>query len=248
MDAECEELGLNEAECAEYHERQRVGGTGETGKWQLKQREDGTYFRFNPETGEVQPVDVSVLPDPVQELEDDLVGLTPVVEPDPRTTPGTPSSIAKPGLETPYYQDAYGELYDRGGNPITEAQRKRLLGSISGTDPYAAAADARDAQRLAEQIRAQRIREAQDAADAIQQRLQAAQAARLEGARFAVTPSMGNGYFPGLGPSSPIVRQGLADPFQYQPIGFNPERGVDINEQQIARDLQMIRAAAGQGA
>jgi hypothetical protein len=108
------------------------------------------------------------------------------------------------------------------------------------SDQYAGARDARDQTRLNEQIRAARLAEAQNAIDNQRQRMMM----RLEGSQWALPPDTG-GYFPGLMPTSPLVKTGLADPLRAQPVQFNADAGMDPG--QIERDLAMIRGAAGVG-
>lgn len=170
-------------------------------------------------------------------LMDDLkgLGLTPV---DPEPDNPTPYYLRKGGDDATFFESPYGELYDRKG--IVGSDRLKRLGVLgvgSGSDPYAGNRDARDATRLQEQIRAQRIQEVQAAQDAIMQRQQA----RLEGARYAVTPSMraSGGYFPGLEPNSPLVNTGLAQPLQYQNVSYAPDAAAD--PAQIQRDLALLR-------
>lgn len=126
---------------------------------------------------------------------------------------------------------------------ITAADARKLLfgDSLGSSDPYAGA-------RLAEQIRANRMQEVLAAQNAITQRTQNALSNRLEGSKFAITPDMAaSGYFPGLGPNSPVVHAGLADPFKFQPVAFNPDMGLNVNQDQLASDLARLRGAAGVG-
>lgn len=100
-------------------------------------------------------------------------------------------------------------------------------------------------QELAEQIRHARMAEAQAAADAASQRFQAMMQARLQGAKYAITPSMAaSGYFPGLSPTSALVRAGVADPLSFTPSYFNPASiNAGPNPDQLSRDLAAIRGA-----
>lgn len=123
-----------------------------------------------------------------------------------------------------------------------------LNGTSTGAMSQADAGNlaARQAE-LAERAREARMQEAQAAADAAAQRQQAMMDARLAGAKYAVTPSMAaSGYFPSLGPTSPLVRSGLAEPLSFQPSYFNPASvGTGPSPEQIARDLAAVRGAAG---
>ena len=119
-------------------------------------------------------------------------------------------------------------------------------GAPTAYDPAGMANVAVRQQELAEQIRHQRMQEAQAAADAAQARFQSMMQARLEGAKYAVTPSMAaSGYFPGLSPTSALVRAGVADPLSFQPSYFNPASiNTGPSGDTIARDLAAIRGAA----
>lgn len=138
-----------------------------------------------------------------------------------------------------------------GGTGASAEGISAATGSSGYNDPYAGEANARANAAAAEAVRARRIAEVQDAADAMQQRVQQAQQARLAGAQYSLTPDMTSGpnagYFPAFGPSSPLVRTGLIDPMRFTAQSFDPERGVNQNEAQIAKDLQMIRSIAGYG-
>ena len=141
------------------------------------------------------------------------------------------------GAKTPWLVDpSTGLYYDRQGNLAPKYVQDQLSSTVGGgsSDPYAGAREARAARSAA-------IQEAMNAID--MQRLR--QQATLEGAKFAVTPSMtaSGGYMPGLEPNSPAVRSGLADPFKYAPTPYNAGFGED----QMAKDLQMIRRIAGVG-
>lgn len=107
-----------------------------------------------------------------------------------------------------------------------------------GGDPYAGAANDRAERGLQEQIRQNRLQEAQDAIENQRQRM----LLRLEGAQYPY-PSQTGGYFPMLTPTSPLVKSGLADPFQATAVPFDPNVGTD--QAQIEKDLAMIRGAAG---
>jgi len=135
-----------------------------------------------------------------------------------------------------------GLLYDRSG----KLQPQWVHDSVYGDggpggsgDPYAGA-------KFSEQVRAQRIAEAQNAIDMQMQRVQAAQQARLEGAGFAVPP--GTTHFPQAGPNDPAVRAGLISPVPITPVAFNPERitSPDVFTQ-AQSDLARIRGMAGVG-
>ena len=148
------------------------------------------------------------------------------------------------GSSDPFSVDRYGELYySNTGKPVPLNVRERVLGQ-TGLDPYGAEENARANTRLAEQVRAQRISEAMEAIDNYRAKINAAQDARLQGAGFAVAP--GQTHFPGLGPQSPIVRAGLADPFPIQQrVAFDPNLVLDPSNQWQA-DLARIRAGAMQ--
>lgn len=143
------------------------------------------------------------------------------------------------------YGEAGAATGVRSGGELDATERKRVLGAYGygdADDPYAGARDARDATRLAEQIRAQRISEAQDAIAMRRQSIQAYQQAQLEGAGFSLP--QGTEYFPQLGPNSPAVRSGLADPFRVNPVAFDPSMVLDPG-QQWQQDLARLRAGAG---
>jgi len=111
-------------------------------------------------------------------------------------------------------------------------------GGGGGGDPYAGAANARAERALAENIRQNRIQEAMNAIDLQTMR----QRASLAGAQFAAPTDTG-GYFSQMGPESPIVKMGLADPMKFTPTPYN----ANISDEQIAKDLAMIRSRAGVG-
>lgn len=115
--------------------------------------------------------------------------------------------------------------------------RRDYLGDGAGggsSDPYAGAANARAERALQETIRGNRVAEAQAAIQNIMDR----QKLRLDAAQFAVP--LGTQYAPGLTPGSPVVRSGLAEPFQLTPVPFNADAGTD--PAQIAKDLAMLRS------
>lgn len=110
-------------------------------------------------------------------------------------------------------------------------------GGVGGAgNPYAGEANRRADEAAARAARAAAINEAMNAIDLQTVR----QKAQLAGAQFAAPTDTG-GYFPQLGPNSPIVRSGLADPMRFTPISYNP----NISQDQTAKDLQMIRSLAG---
>jgi len=136
-----------------------------------------------------------------------------------------------------------GLLYLPNGSIAPEWVHENVYGEggPGGTsDPYAGNRDARDQQRLNEQIRSARLGEAQNAIDNQRQRMMM----RLEGSQWALPPG-NNGYFPAVGPGDPLVKSGLASPQMAQPIAFNADAGSD--PAQIEKDLAMIRQAAGVG-
>lgn len=238
------------------------GGTETGGTWSLVEGNDGKTYERNSKTGETRlapPQFQSA--DPNSGLRKDLVdlGLVPLDAPDAYDqqqydqakdwanmgrSAGTAEiagqqSYQETGSRSPYLTDEYGELYERDGTKITEAARKRLLGSASGGgsgDPYAGAQNARAERAQQEQIRQNRIAEAMNAIDLQTVRQKAA----LAGAQFAAPTDTG-GYHAGMMPTSPAVRAGLVDPLKFTPVPYN----ANIGDAQIAKDLAMIRGAAG---
>lgn len=154
------------------------------------------------------------------------------------------------------FADQYGNIVNQKGGNVTEAERKRLVGQYggsSGTDNTVGLANlaqrqAEEARRIqewerqqAERERAQRIAEAQDAIQMQQERRRAYLAAQMEGAGFSLP--QGTTHFPGLGPDSPAVRSGLADPFRVSPVAYNPSMVLEQGNWQA--DLARLRAGSG---
>jgi hypothetical protein len=144
------------------------------------------------------------------------------------------------------------DLY--GANPafawrrLTKAEQEAFISDYNASGGMTAYESA----TLAETQRQHRLADVYNAMDAITQRVQAAQKARLEGAQLAATPDMltgpNAGYFPNLGPNSPLVQAGLTQPFKFQPVPLNPDAvAQQATPEQAALDLQRIRAAAGVG-
>jgi hypothetical protein len=228
------------------------GGGSDSGEgtWtQAEQGTDGKWWQYNSKLGtwrETTP------PPTADSLEGDIRGLLPL-DPDagndvpyylrdPNQSPGAEFSSDPRGnlIDNRYLEYGAGGLTGmRPGGELDATERKRVLGSYGAADgsgdPYAGA-------RFAEQIRAQRISEAMQAIDNRRMAINAAQQARLEGAGFAVSPNMT--HFPGLGPQSPIVRAGLADPFPIQQrVAFDPNLVMDTGNQ-WQQDLARIRAGS----
>ena len=150
---------------------------------------------------------------------------------------GTLESARNTVISSPYKYDQFTWLWiDRAtGKVAPEWVQNRGIG---GGDPYAGAANSRAERGLQEQIRQNRIQEAMNAIDLQTMR----QRASLAGAQFAAPTDTG-GYFPQMGPESPLVRSGLADPMKFTPTPYN----ANISDEQIAKDLAMIRSRAGVG-
>jgi|SRR5581483_1487552 len=179
--------------------------------------------------------------------------------------PGFPGYFYNPTTDDIRIATGYGNASARDdvGNPIvgapsvstrslTKAEdaefRRRYAAFVQaqGGDASGGAAAGGSGGPSPETVRANRMAEVQNAIDALDQRVRAAQQARLTAAQYAVTPDMReSGYFPALGPASPLVRAGLAEPLRFQPIAFNPERGLELDARQTARDLAAIRGLAG---
>ena len=124
------------------------------------------------------------------------------------------------------------------GGELDATERKRVLGSMGLTDAAGGAGDPYAGAREARAARAAAIAEAMNAIDIQTLRQKAA----LAGAQFAAPTDTG-GYFPQLGPNSPLVRSGLADPMRFTPTPYNAQVGGD----QAASDLAMLRSLAGVG-
>lgn len=216
------------------------GEDADTGKLQYKtDPATGQSFTFNPTTGER-----TVLAPLEQDLRD--LGLLPLTDDpnyyvsSPETTPNAEFSVDPRGnvidnrylryTDTPTGSQLSGVAK---GGELDATERKRVLGALGASDgagdPYAGAREARAARAAA-------IDEAMNAIDLTVLRQKAA----LAGAQFAAPTDTG-GYFPQLRPSSPLVRSGLADPMRFQPTPYN----ANIDDAQIAKDLAMIRGAAG---
>ena len=230
------------------------GGDGTWSKPFEEPTGSGQYWVYNSTSGEIKPFEQGPYADTGGSLEDDLaaIGLTPVTTNPRRTidTRGFGSRMGSTHDETPYATDEFGEIYYRSGSPVTEALRKRLVGSGvgdgSGTDNTVGLANL--AQRKyeferqqAEQERAQRIEEAMSAIDQQAERRRAYLSAQLEGAGFSLPK--GQEYFPALSPTSPAVRSGLADPFRVNPVNYDPSLALTQGNWQA--DLARIRAGSG---
>jgi len=205
----------------------------------------GNWFVWNSTTGEATPYVEGPYAPLTKDLQD--LGLLPLTTDEnyyvssPEATPNAEFSMDPRGN---LIDNRYLQRSDPTGPPTSIAQggeldateRKRVLGSMglsdAASDPYAGAREARAARAAA-------IAEAMNAIDLQVMR----QKATLAGAQFAAPTDTG-GYFPQFGPNSPNVRSGLADPMRFTPVPYNANVGGDA---QIAKDLAMIRRAAGVG-
>ncbi|MCR4342018.1 MAG: hypothetical protein NUW01_19245 [Gemmatimonadaceae bacterium] len=209
-------------------------GSGE-GTWTKPERgKDGKWYSYNSKSGEYKeveapPTDASHLAPLFEDLQN--LGLLPLTD-DPNYYISNPD--VSPNATR--FVDQYGNIVDQQAQPVTEAERKRLVGQFGDGGDNGAASRAE--RGLQEQIRQNRINEAMNAIQLQTMR----QKASLAGAQFAAPMDTG-GYFPQMGPDSPIVRSGLADPMKFTPTPYN----ANIGDEQIAKDLAMIRSRAGVG-
>ena len=209
--------------------------TGAEGTWSKEERgKDGKWYSRNSKTGEwkevpAPPTDASHLAPLFEDLQN--LGLLPLTD-DPNYYISNPD--VSPNATR--FVDQYGNIVDQQAQPVTEAERKRLVGQFGDGGDNGAASRAE--RGLQEQIRQNRIAEAMDAIQLQRMR----QTASLEGAQFAVNPENGP-YFPNMSPTSPLVRSGLSDPLKFQPVPYN----ANIGDEQMAKDLQMLRSRAGVG-
>jgi hypothetical protein len=210
------------------------GGDTSTGTWSkpFEQPEgSGRYYIYNSTSGETKPYEQG----PYAPLEQDLrdLGLLPLTS-DPNYYISNPD--VSPNATR--FVDQYGNIVNEQNQPVTEAERKRLVGQFGDGDGGDNGAASRAERGLQEQIRQNRIAEAMSAIDLQTMR----QKASLAGAQFAAPTDTG-GYFPQMGPNSPLVRSGLADPMQFTGVPYSSAVGGD----QSAQDLAMIRRLAGVG-
>ena len=247
---------LQEGDGGASGERPLPGGGTDSGGKVIRQGQDGQYYEL------VNGRWVLIPGMPGEGLTTDLreLGLVPLasiggVENEPQATSAedfaTSGSIgrtrdratAKANIDTSalWVDPNSGLLYTQDGKIAPQWVHESVYGEGGpGGDPYAGAANDRAERGLQEQIRQNRLQEAQDAIDNQRQRMMM----RLEGAQYAL-PSGTQGHFPGLTPTSPLVRSGLAEPLRAQPVAFNADVGMD--QGQIEQDLMRIRAAAGVG-
>jgi hypothetical protein len=222
------------------------GDGGSEGTWSkpFEQPEgSGKYYIYNSTSGETKPYtegpyaeQTSTGQSHLAPLLDDLVNLG-LVSPNVGRDYGAVEQFNNEAAASPYRKDPYTGLWvERASGKVAPEWVQKAQGDA--TDPYAGNREARAAAGEARAARAAAINEAMNAIDLQTMRQKAA----LAGAQFAAPTDTG-GYFPQLGPGSPLVRSGLADPMKFTPVPYN----AGIGEDQTAKDLAMIRRIAGVG-